>query len=550
MQTEVIARATEGPIGEDAGQPSVETGRKRWGFQHAFDRGFLLAGLFSVFAIGPLLYPGFYYNHRGLFAAYEIVGIAVNPSPGWLPSLATGLASLTQGAPPYWIARLLLLAGIAPTGAIKTTFAISIIAAVCGTYLLARRYLRETDGPDDDSPGVSWPALVAAALVASVPYLAGVVLIRGDLAEAWALGLLPWALWTGLATTRTNADGGREVDVPVVVVGAVLWGIIGLTHVGLLLAGMLLLLALRPGRENWAGPLAGTILTMAGWTLMVSRQRIGLEMPPITPADLSQIFATGGNDGFAPRTGMLISLGPVAALFFFLGVAPMGVRRPWGPLIFSALAILFSLAWTTPYWQPIPAIITQPYQLLGPVAIALALAGAAVVRRYGLGRPVAAMSIAVLALVAGYGNYSVQPVQAREPIFLNPSVIDRTIVLLESSLQGGEPRPGGFINVVLVWQTRQPIPRDWTVFVQLVNESGQVVAQHDGPPVNSIRPTKGWRVGESIVDAHQILIKPDQAPGRYRIAVGLYDLPTGNRADVQRGSQITDQIIIAELELR
>jgi hypothetical protein len=247
---------------------------------------------------------------------------------------------------------------------------------------------------------------------------------------------------------------------------------------------------------------------------------------------------------------MLISLGPIAALFFLMGVAPMGVRRAWGLLIFAAAAVGLSLAWTTGFWQRIPSIITQPYQLLGPAAIALALVGATVVRRYGLGRPLAAMSIAVLALASGYSNYNVQPVQAREPGFLNPSVIDRNIILLESSLQGGDPQPGGNIDVTLVWQTRQPIPRDWTVFVQLVNDAGQVVAQHDGPPVNGIRPTKGWRVGETIVDTHRIMIKPDQAPGRYRIAVGMYDLPTGNRADVQRGSQITDQVIIAELQLR
>jgi len=75
------------------------------------------------------------------------------------------------------------------------------------------------------------------------------------------------------------------------------------------------------------------------------------------------------------------------------------------------------------------------------------------------------------------------------------------------------------LRVDLSWSTTQPIPEDYTVFVHVEN-NGQVVAQHDGPPGAGALPTSWWRPGDAIEDTHLIVLEVPDPTGQ--IIVGLY----------------------------
>lgn len=520
--------------------PALPEHLDRQSTSHALDWGVLLAALLTLFAIGPLLYPGFFVSERGLITLYEIVGLAERPSATWLPRLADD-PTFTQGPLPYWAARLLLLVGITPSVAVKVVFGLSLVLAAVGIYLVARRLVRQ---PPDHPEPICWPALVAAAMAAALPPLAGAVYVRGDLAEAWALGLLPLALWTSLAATRL-VEGEPEPEVPTIVTGALLWSGIGLAHVGLLLAALPVLAALRPRAAGWTGPAGGGVLAGAVWIVIASRQPIGLGPSPVPVLDPVQVIASPLAHSAAG------SLGPVAALVLLLSFAPLGVRRPLALALVAAGLSVMSLSLTAPVWQQLPALVSQPTQLLGVAGIALAIAAAWLVRAYELGRPLPATALAVMALVAGAPAFEALPLAIREPTTFTPHVVDRDILLLEARLEADDVRPGGTLKVVLVWQGRRPIERDLTVFTHLQNSAHVVVAQHDGPPVDGRRPTSGWRPGEPHLDIHPIRI-PDPLPaGRYQVVAGMYVPATGDRVGILApNGRTSDAILLGELDIR
>ncbi|MBI5033102.1 MAG: glycosyltransferase family 39 protein [Chloroflexi bacterium] len=77
------------------------------------------------------------------------------------------------------------------------------------------------------------------------------------------------------------------------------------------------------------------------------------------------------------------------------------------------------------------------------------------------------------------------------------------------------------LQVTLYWLAQQELNRDYTTFVHLQTESGQVIAQHDGFPDQSLTPTTRWIPGEIVVDRHMISLK-DVSPGEYNLAAGMY----------------------------
>src|SRR5690606_36980700 len=85
------------------------------------------------------------------------------------------------------------------------------------------------------------------------------------------------------------------------------------------------------------------------------------------------------------------------------------------------------------------------------------------------------------------------------------------------------------VPVTLVWQAANDAPagRPLTVFVQLLDGSGRVIAQSDMQPAAGARPTTGWRPDEYIVDAHELRWNENARPGVGRLIAGLYDAESG-----------------------
>ena len=85
----------------------------------------------------------------------------------------------------------------------------------------------------------------------------------------------------------------------------------------------------------------------------------------------------------------------------------------------------------------------------------------------------------------------------------------------------------GEVRVLMCWETLQPPPADYTVFVHLQNASGELVATGDGPPMGGAFPTSMWRPGDVILDDHRLAI--GKVETGQRIVVGLYNLKDGSR---------------------
>ncbi len=88
--------------------------------------------------------------------------------------------------------------------------------------------------------------------------------------------------------------------------------------------------------------------------------------------------------------------------------------------------------------------------------------------------------------------------------------------------------PGAELQVTLRWHVLERPRKDYKVFVHLLNGDGEIVRQYDAMPCNWQCPTKQWQDGETILDQSLIPLG-GLPPGKYRLAVGLYDAKTGER---------------------
>ena len=104
-----------------------------------------------------------------------------------------------------------------------------------------------------------------------------------------------------------------------------------------------------------------------------------------------------------------------------------------------------------------------------------------------------------------------------------------------------EPLPGEFVSLQLVWNGQGPTLEPYTVFTQVLDSQGQLVAQQDNWPVNGTWPTTCWRPGETIVDPYQLRLPSDLVAGDYALAVGLYGGSDGQRLRTADGQ---DMVVI------
>ncbi len=85
------------------------------------------------------------------------------------------------------------------------------------------------------------------------------------------------------------------------------------------------------------------------------------------------------------------------------------------------------------------------------------------------------------------------------------------------------------ITVDLVWDSEGPTNQPYTLFVHLVDEQGQLVAQWDGMPLNGEWLTTCWVGERPFADQISLLPPADLPPGEYRVQTGFYYWPTGER---------------------
>jgi hypothetical protein len=123
------------------------------------------------------------------------------------------------------------------------------------------------------------------------------------------------------------------------------------------------------------------------------------------------------------------------------------------------------------------------------------------------------------------------------------------IRLVGYELAGPELSPGDAFSLTLYWYSLAELDQDYTVFVHVLDASGQTATGWDNMPCQDACPTTLWRVGRLVEDMHLVPLPRDMPAGEYRVALGLYYLPTGERlsASDPGGESVPDaRLVLAQ----
>jgi hypothetical protein len=538
-----------------------------------------LALLVPVFAWAQLTYPGYFEFHSGFVPIFNLNDLLYHlGDPAWAPAIGQSHDVLRgEGALPYRVAAVACSLGASPVTAVKWVFAAGILAGALGMYGWARRRLG------------SWPALVAEAVYLFWPIALATVYVRGALAEAVLLGLIPWVLWA--ADAAVDPGRKRSGAALALALATTFWTQTGLA---LWLAALVLVYILvqayvqdpagradaRTRRERaplvgllgWAG---GVLLAGMGLLPVMLEHGMGSSAPVVFTDHLVypyQLLQTGwGTEPSipGPYDSLTFDLGVVAFCLALLSVLPLGgstsdsrgdaldsnlgsrtaIRRT--QIIAAAavlVTVLLSTILTAGLWGLLPGLartLSYPWQLLllaAPWLAWLAGMGARVLsglfsRELGTAsssnRELKALSLsaALIALVL-LGSYA----------YLNPPVIpspageapvaifgENEIALLDATVMGA-PGPGGRAVITARWQALRPLDSDYTIFVHAVTPDGTRWAQVDTMPQSGRLPTTQWRPGQVVTDSYVLTFSSDAPVARdYRYLLGLYLWQTGQR---------------------
>ena len=83
---------------------------------------------------------------------------------------------------------------------------------------------------------------------------------------------------------------------------------------------------------------------------------------------------------------------------------------------------------------------------------------------------------------------------------------------------------GSTLTLKLYWQAAGKSDFDYSAFVHLIDESGQIVAQKDHAPGESLGyPPTSWVAEDIVADEHAPQIPTQLSAGAYRFRVGMYN---------------------------
>jgi hypothetical protein len=126
--------------------------------------------------------------------------------------------------------------------------------------------------------------------------------------------------------------------------------------------------------------------------------------------------------------------------------------------------------------------------------------------------------------------------------------LGEAVRLLGYRLSASEIEAGDELSVTLFWQSDGRLAVDGHVFVHLLNPEGELVAQHDGVPVQGERPAWSFRDAEVLQDEHTVVTHLDLPAGTYTLSVGMYDFSTGIRLPAigPTGERLPEDRIVLE----
>lgn len=211
------------------------------------DKELLLLLSLSIFALAPLLSPGYFFDaHDADHSVFFLVQFdaAIRDGalwPRWGPDHALGYGYplwLVYAPLAYYVAELFHLLGLGFTAAVKVTWALATLLGGLGAYALLRRWFGR-------APAGRAAALVGGLIYVYAPYHLLNMYVRAALAEYCALAWFPWVL---LAFDRVVGNlpplprAGKEWVRDIALAALAYAGLL-LTHTGTILIFTPLLLA-------------------------------------------------------------------------------------------------------------------------------------------------------------------------------------------------------------------------------------------------------------------------------------------------------------------
>ena len=530
-----------------------------------------IALLLTVFAVAPLFYPSFFQSHSGLlpvYNLYELESHSALSAPGWVATVGQAFDPFRAGRSlPYTAAEVFHWLGVDAPQAIMASYALSFLVAAWAMYRWVRSWLG------------SESALLAAALYTYFPYHLATVYVRGELAEAWLLAMLPVVFWaaSGLGVARR-----RKLRL---ILTLMAFGLLCLTNLGLaLMFGPALVgyIWLRGGLgKRWgAGITAAAVLGV----VLVAHLAAGIDSPYVVfEAHFPYLFqffsaawnASGQSAGWLNALPLQIGL-PLLGLSL-LAVLLLGLKgtpevetatyrvdeeagssprhseqREESRLLcyWLVVAVLsFALMWSplSPLWQLAGwrYLLTYPWQMMGLLGLCLSIfAGAAVALDSRLRTVTVQAGLVTFVVLSSYSYlaprffdfnidftpegkaphaYLMAPRQAPLAIFG-----DNQVALLDFKLEG-PLRHGATVRLNVLWQALRPLKDDFMVFVHVLDEEENIWGQRDVELLDGERPTSQWGEGEIVANRYEFQIGLEGPREGYHLAIGLYHPETGER---------------------
>ncbi len=381
-----------------------------------FDSYLILVILFSVFAIGPLLAPGYFWGaHDGRHSVYFLFEFDRSIQDGifyprWAPDYTFGYGYpmfniYAPGA--LYASESLHLLGFDFVTATKIVFGLALILSGMTMFGFVKRLTQSSQA-----------AFVSGVAYIYIPYHIADLYVRAALEESVALVFLPLALW-GFNETVVNPKR-RTIVLTALAYAAMMFSHNGITLLSTLILGIWVLFLMigefrKQTLPSSIGSRLGMFIRMGLAPLGALVLGLGLVAIFFIPAILEYQYVRTdqwlGNyydytnhfvslfQLFNPQWGFGISVaGPNDTMSFQLGVVPVvlallaliaivknpnNTRRYW--IFFGAMALIIAglmLGPSLTIWKllPILSFIQFPWRLLAFTTVALAiLAGAIVV---------------------------------------------------------------------------------------------------------------------------------------------------------------------------
>jgi hypothetical protein len=302
------------------------------GISLRIDRHLLLLLLLSLFALSPLLAPGYFYAaHDGRHSVFfvtmfdEAIGDgALWPRWAMHHSQGYGYPTFIGQAPlAFYVAEFFILLGLGVTDAVKCAWAAGVLAGAWGMYALVRTWILETEERRAGqrvapSPVSYWAShaslagLVAGLLYTYAPYHLLDLYVRAAFAETL---LMAWFPWVFLAFEQLIARGSAPGWQSRLLAAALCYAGMLLTHAIALLAVTPLLIVFVLFRLWTVGRCTGNLPEMQDET-------------GAPPPDTSRQVQPGASGHWIKRIALVASAGMAGLLLAMVFIMPLLAEGP------------------------------------------------------------------------------------------------------------------------------------------------------------------------------------------------------------------------------